>query len=125
VFNDSGGATYSAGAKVPVENCIGFPPGTCGAGNYDGHWRESVFDNELMTGFINSGFNPLSAITAASMEDEGYMVNYAASDPYTVVNALAARAPSAAAVELKDDIIHLPIYGVDASGRVIGVLRRR
>jgi hypothetical protein len=124
-FNDSGGANYSAGAKVPVENCVGFPPGTCGAGTYDGHWRETVFDNELMTGFINPGVNPLSVITTAAMGDEGYLVNYAASDPYTVVNALAARAPRAGAIELKDDIMHLPIYTVDAGGRLIGVVRPR
>ena len=55
-FDSNGGAFYSAGAKVPVENCVGIPG--CGAGNYDGHWRESVFANELMTGFIDPGANP-------------------------------------------------------------------
>jgi hypothetical protein len=122
-FNDSGGANYSAGAKVPVENCIGISG--CGAATYDGHWRESVFANELMTGYINAGTNPLSVITTASMGDEGYEVNYAASDPYTVVNPLAARLPSAAAIELKDDIVRVPIYMVDASGRVVGVIHPR
>ena len=52
-FNDEGGASYSASAKVPVEDMGG--PGTA-----DAHWRELVFDNELMTGFINFGTNPLS-----------------------------------------------------------------
>jgi hypothetical protein len=119
-FNDSGGANYSAGAKVPVENCVGISG--CGASTYDGHWRESVFANELMTGYIDIGTNPLSRITTASMGDEGYLVNYAASDPYTVVNPLAARLPSAAAIELKEDIVRVPIYMVDASGRVVGVI---
>ncbi|HSP12855.1 MAG TPA: hypothetical protein VLO29_10035, partial [Salegentibacter sp.] len=36
------------------------------------HWRESVLDNELLTGFINLGENPLSRITAGSMRDLGY-----------------------------------------------------
>lgn len=43
-FDAVGGTSYT-GAKVPVEN-------TGGTGTADGHWRESVFDAELMTGFI-------------------------------------------------------------------------
>jgi hypothetical protein len=126
-FDNHGGASYSGGAKVPVENCVGFPASVCGQGNYDGHWRESVFDNELMTGFFNPGANPLSVITTAAMGDEGYLVNYDASDPYTVAHPLtaAATAGTAATVELRDDIIHLPVYGVDRSGRVTGVIRRQ
>jgi hypothetical protein len=50
---------------LPVENMGG--PGT-----QDGHWRESVLRNELMTGFLNLGVNPLSRITAGSMRDLGY-----------------------------------------------------
>jgi hypothetical protein len=50
---------------LPVENAGG--PGT-----RLGHWRESVLDNELMTGFLNLGENPLSRITAGSMRDLGY-----------------------------------------------------
>ena len=61
--------------SVPVEN-------TGGRGTRDGHWRESVFGNELMTGFLNSGNNPLSRVTAASLADMGYQVNLAAADPY-------------------------------------------
>lgn len=52
---------------VPVEN-------TGGSGTRDGHWRESVFQNELMTGFLNLGENPLSLISTASMSDLGYGV---------------------------------------------------
>ncbi len=51
--------------ELPVENMGG--PGTA-----LGHWRESVLGNELMTGFINLGENPLSRITAGSMRDLGY-----------------------------------------------------
>jgi hypothetical protein len=125
-FNRMGGAGYSAGAKVPVENCINPPPGlTCGAGQQDGHWRESVFDNELMTPYLNPGTNPLSVITTSSMGDEGYQVNYAASVDYTVVHPLAAAPPvgRGVVVDLRDDIIHLPIYGVDRRGRRVGVVR--
>ena len=51
--------------ELPVENIGG--PGTAG-----GHWRETTLRNELMTGFINLGYNPLSRITAGSMKDLGY-----------------------------------------------------
>jgi len=51
--------------ELPVENMGG--PGTA-----LGHWRESALNNELMTGFLNLGDNPLSRITAGSMKDLGY-----------------------------------------------------
>lgn len=51
--------------ELPIEN-IGGP------GTRLGHWRESVLNNELMTGFLNLGVNPISRITAASMRDLGY-----------------------------------------------------
>jgi hypothetical protein len=62
---------------VPVEN-------TGGAGTRDGHWRETVFTNEMMTGWIGPSRNiPLSSITVASMADLGYTVNMAAADVFT------------------------------------------
>ncbi len=51
--------------ELPVENFGG--PGTILS-----HWREAALSNELMTGFINLGENPLSRITAGSMRDLGY-----------------------------------------------------
>lgn len=61
VFWNAEGGT----AELPIEN-IGGP------GTRLGHWRESVMGNELMTGFLNLGENPLSRITAGSMSDLGY-----------------------------------------------------
>ncbi|MBI1312118.1 hypothetical protein GC176_12565 [bacterium] len=58
---------------VPVENMGG--PGTA-----DAHWRESVLGNELMTGFINSGSNPLTRLTIAQFADLGYQVDLTAAD---------------------------------------------
>jgi hypothetical protein len=58
---------------VPVEDQYG--PGTRG-----GHWRESSFHNELMTGFLNLGSNPLSRVTAGSLRDLGYYVNLSAEE---------------------------------------------
>jgi hypothetical protein len=61
VFWNAEGGTL----ELPIENMGG--PGTAG-----GHWRESTLNNELMTGFLNLGENPLSRITAGSMKDLGY-----------------------------------------------------
>lgn len=44
-----------------------------GRGTALAHWKESILDNELMTGFINLGINPLSRITSASVMDLGYI----------------------------------------------------
>lgn len=61
---------------VPVEN-------TGGSGTRNSHWRESVFSNELMTGWIGPGTSlPISRITIASLADLGYSVNIAAADPF-------------------------------------------
>ncbi|MBC8768249.1 hypothetical protein H4O18_09610 [Arenibacter sp. BSSL-BM3] len=46
--------------------------GDYGPGTALGHWDEEILNNELMTGFINLGENPLSRITAGSMKDLGY-----------------------------------------------------
>lgn len=61
-----------AAASVPVEN-------TGGPGTADAHWRETVFGNELMTGFIDAT-NPVSIVTVASLSDLGYAINMNASD---------------------------------------------
>ncbi|MER6362692.1 leishmanolysin-related zinc metalloendopeptidase [Kitasatospora sp. NPDC001527] len=71
----------SAPRRVPVEN-TGDP------GTRDAHWRESVFANELMTGFVGRAGNPLSRLTVASLADLGYQVDLDAADPYTLPNHL-------------------------------------
>ena len=59
-----------------------------GPGTAYGHWDEGRFSNELMTGFINGGANPLSRFTAGFMKDAGYNdVNADAADLYTVPGA--------------------------------------
>jgi leishmanolysin len=66
-----------APARVPVEN-------TGGPGTANSHWRDTVFGNELMTGFVGAAGNPLSRLTVGSLKDIGYEVNQAASEPYTL-----------------------------------------
>ena len=64
---------------VPVEN-------GGGAGTRDSHWRESVFKNELMSGFIAAPNNPLSKVTVASLKDLGYQVDMSAAEAFTLPN---------------------------------------
>ena len=108
-FNSIGGDAYP-GNPVPVEN-------TGGAGTRDGHWRESVFDNELMTGWINVGSNPLSVVTVASMYDLGYEVDLTAADSYTLMSPLRALQGSPTGLQLMGDIWRGPIYEVGVDGR--------
>jgi hypothetical protein len=86
------GGTPVCPGSVPVEN-------SGGAGTADSHWRESVFFNELMTGFVNTRsqvptglLNPYSAISIQSLADVGYITNPKAADPYTIPGFSAARA---------------------------------
>jgi Leishmanolysin len=68
--------------RVSVEN-------TAGPGTRDVHWRETVFRNELMSGFISAPGNPLSRLTAASLGDLGYEVDVDAGEPFTLPNLFA------------------------------------
>ena len=57
------GVLKGTGPKaVPVEN-------TGGPGTRNSHWRDAVFVNELMTGFVNSAPNPMSRVTVASLKE--------------------------------------------------------
>jgi len=66
------------GTSIPLET-------GGGSGTRDSHWRESLFDTELMTGYVEAGgvAMPISRITVASLADIGYTVNIANADPYT------------------------------------------
>lgn len=102
--------TYS-GLAVPVEN-------TGGGGTRDSHWRESVLRNELMTGFLNRGSNPLSRISVGSLQDIGYTVNLAAADGYSLTAALYSFPfGTGSARTLHGDIKALPLFSIDAAGR--------
>ena len=102
-FDAAGGAGYG-GAKVPVQN---------GAerGSSDIHWRQSVFENEIMTPFLTGGNQPLSAVTIEALYDFGYEVNLTEADSYTLTGAGARgmallRGP---VIDLRNDTPWLPI----------------
>ncbi|MFZ4518610.1 MAG: hypothetical protein ACOYOP_09485 [Microthrixaceae bacterium] len=70
--------------RVPVE-------AGGGAGTALGHWRESTFESELMTGYSDPD-ERLSRLTVAGLADQGYGVDPTAADPYTVPFLSASRA---------------------------------
>jgi Leishmanolysin len=80
------GALTTCATSVPVEGLQGGP------GTIYSHWRETTFNNELMTGFIQPGTNPLSVMSIRSLEDLNYTVNAAAADPYTLPAGVSLRA---------------------------------
>lgn len=94
---------------VPVEN-------QGGAGTVNLHWRETTFGRELMTGFVNSGSNPLSRITSRSLRDLGYEVNVAPADGYELPVFSPSRIPSAVGPAWEEVI--RPVGRVDQTGRV-------
>ncbi len=81
-FHGSNGGTT---ATVPVE-------AGGGSGTALSHWRESVFKNELMTGWISGMTQPLSATTIGSLGDLGYQVNLGQADPFNLATASNLRA---------------------------------
>lgn len=116
-FDAAGGTRYGGGAKVPVEN-------RAEEGSSDGHWRESVFDDELMTPFVG-GDHALSLVTIESLADLRYGVDLTQAESYLLPLAgPPAPAPGRGpVVHLGDDIARWPVVLVDQKGRVVGVRR--
>lgn len=116
-----GGASVCP-ASIPVEN-------NGGAGTADAHWRESVFFNELMTGFVNtratvpSGpLNPLSVMSIQSLEDLGYSINSRAADFYAIPGASASSALGQWSVAAESgpawEKVEKPKFIISRTGRV-------
>ena len=99
------GTLKGAGSTpVPVEN-------TGGPGTMNSHWREAVFKNELMSGFIAAPNNPLSLVTVASLQDLGYVVDLSAAEPYALPNLLMMAEAGLMAAHVGEERQHaLPIF---------------
>ena len=67
----------NGGDAVPLSN-------TGGAGTREGHWRELIFGDELLTGFLSGTERPLRRLSLASFEDMGYEGDYSRADPYVL-----------------------------------------
>jgi Leishmanolysin/Bacterial Ig-like domain (group 2) len=114
-FNEAGGTDYPDG-KVPVMN-VG------GAGTVNSHWRDGVFDPEIMTGFLDNGPVILSAVSIASLADLGYEVDLGQADPFSLNPSVRVAGPRRGR-QLVNDIISDPIRLVDLNGRIVRVIRR-
>ncbi len=82
-----------------------------------------MLGNELMTSALNSGPNPLSAISIQSLADLGYRVDVGPADPYS----RAFTAPALArgpVIDLRGDVRMGPLVEVDGKGRIVRVIRR-
>ncbi len=117
--NDHGGAAACAGSAVPAEDCEDLSPSlNCGAGTRNSHWKESVFQTELMTGYAGA-VNPLSRMTIQSLADLGYTVSLQGADAYSVPAPVTAFRDLIAddptpALALPDPMT--PRYSIDPSG---------
>ena len=80
-------STLGRAGTIPVE-------ADGGAGTAYAHWDETTFNNELMTGWLNNGSNPLSRVTIASLADLGYHTALAQADAYSLPPSLRAGADS-------------------------------
>ena len=95
-----------------------------GPGIWDGHWRETVLNAELMTAWTEEGVpEPMSAITIQSLADMGYAVDLTAADPYRLPEVDADHAQeSARLIHYGDDIWRVPMIVADRAGRIVRVI---
>ena len=105
----SGGFTSCSDGRVPAEN-LG------GSGTAEVHWRESVFDREVMTGFVEANADmPLSSMTIASLEDLGYMTNLLSADAFQI--SIPAVSPRLSPQLLPPwETLTLPLFEVTSTG---------
>jgi hypothetical protein len=108
--------------SVPVAN-------TGGSGTRDSHWRESTFDEEIMTGYSEVGGldQPISLMTVLSLQDLGFQVDSTQADPFSISVAGAPGGGAGGANRGRElnDILIEPIRFVRADGSVIEVPRLR
>lgn len=110
-FDAAGGASYT-GAKVPLS-----PDHS--------HWREDVFDNEVMTPSLEVGVpQPVSAILLEAMGDLGYVVDIGLADDYTLPGSrpIADRVQPGPAFDLSGDVVHGPVAILGTDGSVADII---
>ena len=114
--SQNNGAFYNGGPAIPLETT------PLDSGTADAHWRETVFNRELMTGFLDPGQpQPLSATTVGALKDLGYVVDPTKANPFNLASPyVSGAAISAQGVAIREKILH-PMYQVDDAGRVFPV----
>jgi hypothetical protein len=101
-----------------------------GAGTADGHWRESLFQSELMTGYVASTPTmPWSVMSIGSFQDLGYTVNLLAADSYGVPSLLTmARLSALDAASAQNgpyEVLRRPKFEVSNTGHVTAIRRNK
>jgi hypothetical protein len=114
----AGGFTGCSDGRVPVEN-VG------GSGTLEVHWRESVFDREVMTGFVEANDDmPFSSMSLASLQDLGYVANLLSADPYTVPTSGTVSPRLSPQLLPPWESLTLPVYEVTPSGWIRPIVLR-
>lgn len=118
--SDHGGASPCA-TSVPIHS-------TDGAGSRFSHWRESVFQTELMTPFLGNSATPLSKMSIQVLADIGYEVGFSEADAYTVPTPPSAAMlrdgpPAAMQLVLPEPV--QPRWKLDGAGRLTPYRPRR
>jgi hypothetical protein len=107
-----GGQSDCGDGRVPAEN-------TGGSGTAEVHWRESVFDREVMTGFAEATADmPFSTISIASLEDLGYRVNLLSADAFQVVPPAPVSPRLSPSLMAPWELLHMPMFEVTREGWV-------
>ena len=119
-FDAAGGDGYTGGARVPVHSG-GL------RGQADGHWRLSVFGNELMAPFISTDGSVLSAISIESFADLGFSVDLGEAEDFRLPGSAAAAMDrmEGPVIDLSGDVIRSPLIPVDATRGWKRVIYRR
>jgi hypothetical protein len=82
---------------------------TGGPGTSRGHWKETVYRNELMTGFISGTTQPMSILTVRSLQDLGYTVDVAQAEAF-VKPVSGRRLRGLQEVHMINDLYSGPVY---------------
>jgi hypothetical protein len=122
VFLGAGAANAYGAIAPPTVSLLAPLENIGGGGTRFSHWRESVFHNELMTGFLDRGLNPLSALTAGAMRDLGNTVNDLPADHYDFPSMLRSVTARLRAIPHTGPLAG-PVRTVDARSRIQRTLR--
>ncbi len=118
----SGGTGFKCSPTVPLEN-------QGGVGTIDGHWRESIFTTELMTGIVSAPgvANPLSLMTIGALTDLGFVTNPAVADTYVLTSAsasLLAQIYTFSVTTYSDELLG-PRHELSRSGQITRTMSRK
>jgi len=132
----SGSNALSAYQGIGGSGTTGVPvEATGGDGTAYAHWREDscstcestdYFGNELMTGYINSGSNPLSIVTIDQFADLGYPgVDHSGADAFTLNPTAQAQLQQRPPIRLVNDVWRGPVYVINEDGTLTLLLPDR